>query len=388
MGKLFLLSLISVCAFNVGSKDYGRSGAYLLGPKITYQSDTIIKGLDVSCSEYINNLPDEIYNIGLLKTEIREIKNGLVYVHKKGILNLVDGELLDLKKAEDRKEVYKILKDSILCLWLNEEQYIFNLLSNYQYYRKRWSTGVFKTIKRIESYNGTSIPIFENDSTLLIVDLGTNRILKRISGNGKFNGHTLIVSNHLFVGNKHFLYDIDMKNGNIDSEIELLNGLQSNVLSYEGLIIYWDRAQGLVAYDTINKKVVWKYSSRYTDFFVKIMIFGDKIYFNDGKFNCLDTTTGKLLWTDNTNSYAVNEDNFTLSEKYMVTGIYGDSYGFIILIDNKTGMPICSGREMPNDIGVYRYDFFHFSSKGQFYGIDGGGYEKKIVRLKFNSIKE
>lgn len=374
--------------FYVVSKAYGRSGGYLLSPKITYKSDTIIKGLDVSCSEYINNLPEEIYNIGLQKTEISEIKNGLVYVHKKGILNLLNGELFDLKKAEDRKEVYKVLKDSVLCLWLNEEQYVFNLLSNYQYYRKRWSTGVFKNIKRIESYNGTSIPIFENDSTLLIVDITTNRIIKRISGNGKFTGHTLTVDDHLFIGNKRFLYEINMINGNVDSEIELLDGLQSNVLSHEGLIIYWDRGQGLVAYDTINKKVVWKYGSKYNDFFVKIMVFGNKIFFNDGKFNCLDTKTGKLLWTDNTNSSAVNEDNFTLTEKYLVTGIYGDSEGVIVLIDNNTGIPICSGREMSNDIGLYRYDFFHFSSKGQFYGIDGGGYEKKIVSLKLNSMKE
>lgn len=335
-----------------------------------------------ACTDYLEI--KDVFTIGKGGTEVIEIRNGFFYIDTQGILDVKDGMLYNLKTQADRNLLYKLLGDSIICLRLKNEQHIFNLKTDYQYVKKRWTSYTFNP-GSVETYNKSIVPVFENDSTLLVTDLKLGKVLTRIADSRAFSGNILRSEDYLYVGGKS-LYKINLQTGLIELTIPLINSLSSNIVLENDIIIFWDKGMGMKAYDSKLDKVVWEYSSRAKSP-IKLMTDGRNVYFNDERVKAVNAKTGELNWIDSAGEAAIKNTNITLSGTCLLTGMAFDSDAVIVLLDTETGGVLCNGYDMPDEKGFYRYTFYNYTDNKFLFAKDGGGYDKKMVKFELLKTK-
>jgi hypothetical protein len=380
MGRILLFSYLILSLF-LTSQEFKSSlkRKHLNHIISTHPDTTTRKNLfkAESCSDYLKI--EEVFTIGEGSTEVIEMTEGFFYIHKKGVVDAKSGKLYNLKEQKDRLSLYKFFSDSIFCIRVKGEQHIFNLISDYQYYKKRWTSNALY-LNSVETYQSNLIPIFENDTTLLITDLKSGQIITRLSGHSIFSKNISQIGNTYYVANK-YLYRINLRSGKIEKRIPLINNLSSNVLEVKDVLFYWDRGVGLKAYDVKRDNVIWEYPSK-VDFDIKLIVTESHLYFSDGKIKALDVTTGELLWVDSAGELLVENSNLTRIGDYLLTGYYMDSDAVLAMIDMKTGSVTCNARDLPDETGFYRYTFLQFFDDKSAYGKDDGSYARKLVRFK------
>ena len=380
MANIYTKILVSVtlCIATVLT-GFGNSKSLLLqGQREFYQSG--------SCSDYLYDSLTEFFKSDVKNVSTIEVKNGLIYIDKNGFLDLTSGKILDPDNVSHRESLYKILGDSVICLRTEAEQYIFNLLSGYQYFRKKWKSGIFRFPDVMETYSGSIIPVFENDSALLIVELKSNRILKKISGGRYFHKSVAQNASHLFLGNNKYIYKINKNDGRVELEVKLKGGLSSDIIVTTKSIIFSDRRNGISAIDLLDGKLIWEQSIVKSGYFIKLVNDDKNLYLNDDKIKALDLKTGKIVWTDNSDEHATDNNNLIMaSDELLITGTYYDEDGVIGLFNAKSGELLCNGRDMPNKIGFDQYTFYNFTQKPFFYAKDGGNHGYRIVRFELKA---
>lgn len=350
----------------------------LAGPSPT-STDFIIPADSVkNCNLFIDNPGRVLVNVNSKSTIITELKNGIVYIDGKGFLNLLTGKVYRLQDSIERAHLAKALGDSILAIRNSREQVVVNLKTNYSYYKKKWSTRIFNTQPVIESYNSSIIPIFQNDSTVLITSIRDNRILLKLSGAGKFNSKTFIADNHLLLANRDFCYKISM-DGAIILQIPLVQGIYSDVLLVNKQLIFWNKESGLEAYRE-DGVLAWRYPANISTY-INLIRQENTVYFNDGNVKCLDLESGNILWSRTEEPQAIDNNNLTVTGKYIITALYHDSDASIVLIDKSNGKLICDGYSMENEFGLDRYVFFRFFKNNTFFAKDAGGYGYDILKI-------
>ncbi len=332
-----------------------------------------------NCHLFISGNRQVFVKLNSKSTLITELKNGIIYIEGKGFLNLRNGDIYNIKDSIDRLNLYRTLGDSILYFRTQREQVVMNLLTDYFYYRRKWLSKIFNTLPVAESCNGSVIPVFDNDSTVFITSIRDNRILLKLSGFGLFHNKVYIYDNHIFLSDNGFCYKISM-NGNIVLKIPLARGIASDILFVNKKLFFWNSGSGLEAYDEAGV-LAWRYNSQINNGYVKLVRQNDKVYFNDGNLKSINLNNGNILWSRVDEPLATDNNNFVVTDKYIITGLYHDSDASIVLIDKFTGKLICDGFDMENEVGFDRYIFFNFLKGDSFFVKDAGGYGYDIVKM-------
>lgn len=332
-----------------------------------------------SCKFYFNEEIKSFLTLDTKSVQIVELKNGLIYINGKGFLSLVDGTMFSIKDSVDRLRLYQILGDSILSFRSQKEQIVLNLLTDYHYYKKKWSTKIFATQLIVESYNGNVVPIYDNDSSILITSLRDNRILGRVSGDGAFSNRIFSYKEHFYLSDNTTCYKVAL-NGTIAWRFPMESRVSSDLLFENEKIFFWSKGLGLLTLDE-SGALLSRYHSLNNSKHIKLVCQPGVMYFNDRNLRAIDLHSGEELWVNNNGPLATDNNNWAVSQKFIVTGLYRDSDASTVLIDKNTGGLICDGYDMENGVGLDRYTFFRFTTDDGFYAMDGGGYGYQIVKI-------